>query len=193
MTINNKLKIVNTDELKEGDLIFISIPSFLFRAIEKGTASQTSHVGILVKENNRWMVAESKVPLSCLSPLDRFISRSNNSWFAIRRLKEGLTHDQITALKAACSSRYGTLYDFSFNINSKKLFCSKFVYEIFKEACNIEVGTLESFKTLIHKNPNALTIFWRLWFLGFIPYQKLTVTPQSQLTDINFQEVIAHV
>ncbi len=191
MTMN--INGVNIDKLKEGDIIFISIPNFLYRAIEKGTYSQTSHVGILLKKNEKWMVAESKVPVSGLSTLEEFLSRSNNSWFAIRRLSGGLTAVQLKALKGACEARYGVLYDFSFNVNSTKLFCSKFVYEVFKEVCNIEVGTLESFNTLINKNPKALTVFWRLWFLGFIPYKKLTVTPQSQITDKCLKEVNAHV
>jgi hypothetical protein len=193
MTMNNEINVINKDKLKEGDIIFISIPSFLYRAIEKGTNSQTSHVGILLKENDKWMVAESKVPVSRLTPLEDFINRSNNSWFAIRRLNGDLSQEQIKALKKACQVRYGVLYDFSFNFHSTKLFCSKFVYEVFKEACDIDVGVLESFKTLINKNPKALTGFWKLWFLGFIPYGKLTVTPQSQITDKNLKEVIAHV
>jgi hypothetical protein len=191
MTMN--INRVNRDKLKEGDIIFISIPNFLYRAIEKGTYSKTSHVGILLKRNDKWMVAESKVPMSGLSTLEGFLSRSNNSWFAIRRLSGGLTTVQLKALKAACEARYGVLYDFSFNFDSSKLFCSKFVYEVFNEACNIEVGQLQSFNTLINKNPKALTGFWRLWFLGFIPYKKLTVTPQSQISDKNLKEVNAHV
>lgn len=193
MTMKNRINVVNKDKLKEGDIIFISIPNFLYRAIEKGTNSQTSHVGILLKENDKWMVAESKVPVSMLTPLEDFINRSNNSWFAIRRFNEDLSQEQLKELKKACEVRYGVLYDFSFNFHSAKLFCSKFVYEVFKESCNIDVGELESFKTLINKNPTALTGFWRLWFLGFIPYEKLTVTPQSQITDKNLKEVIAHV
>ncbi len=193
MTMNNRINVVNKDKLKEGDIIFISIPNFLYRAIEKGTNSHTSHVGILLKENDKWMVAESKVPVSMLTPLEDFINRSNNSWFAIRRFNEDLSQEQIKELKKACEVRYGVLYDFSFNFHSAKLFCSKFVYAVFKESCNIDIGELESFKTLINKNPKALTGFWRLWFLGFIPYEKLTVTPQSQITDKNLKEVIAHV
>jgi hypothetical protein len=193
MTTNNKIKVINRDALQEGDIIFISIPSFLYRAIEKGTNSETSHVGILLKEDGQWMVAESRVPKSCLTPLEDFICRSNNSWFAVRRFKEGLTQELIRELKRSCEARYGVFYDFSFTFHSNKTFCSKFVYEVFKEACNIEVGALESFQTLINKNPKALTGFWKLWFLGFIPYKKLTVTPQSQFTDVNLKEVIAHV
>jgi hypothetical protein len=193
MKMNNKINGIDRDKLKEGDIIFISIPNFLYRAIEKGTDSQTSHVGILLKINEKWMVAESKVPLSGLSKLDDFIERSNNSWFAIRRFNEGLSKGQVKAIKVACEARFGVLYDFSFNFNSTKLFCSKFVYEVFEEACNIEVGTLESFNTLINNNPKASTRFWRLWFLGFIPYTNLTVTPQSQITDKTLNEVIAYV
>lgn len=192
-TANNGKTLINEDKLKEGDIIFISIPNFLYRAIEKATNSETSHVGILLKNNGKWMVAESKVPVSCLTPLNDFIKRSDHLWFAIKRINEPLSQENIAALKQSCEARFGVLYDFSFCFSSKKLFCSKFVYEVFKESCNIEVGRLESFQTLISNNPSALSSFWRLWFLGFIPYEKLTVTPQSQLTDANLTKVNAHL
>lgn len=186
-------KLIDKTKLREGDLIFISIPNTLYRAIEKSTNSKTSHIGILIKNNNQWMVAESRVPTSTLTPLSDFINRSDNSWFEIRRYNKSLSKTQIENLKKSCDTRYGIPYDFSFNLKSKKMFCSRFVYEVFKESCNVKVGEVESFNSLIEKDPSALSLFWRIWFLGFIPYKRLTITPQSQITDNNFKEVITNV
>lgn len=181
------------NELQEGDIIFTSIPHYLYQAIEIGTRSPTSHVGIIFKENNQWVVAESKIPFSKISPLDEFIERSKAHWFSIKRVGNGLSTAQINSLKVAAKAKLGIRYDLSFNYHNKGIFCSKFVYDVYKEACNIEIGMLETLQALLDKNPNVSTIFWRIWFLGFIPLKNLTVTPHSQLLDPKLVEVVAHV
>lgn len=176
-------------ELKEGDILFTSIPNFLYRAIEKGTDSPTSHVGIAIRQNNQWMVAESKVPLSRLSSLDNFVGRSANSWVSVKRLKTPLNDDQVFALKGACLGKLGRWYDFGFNYHSKGLFCSKFVYDAYLEACGIKIGQLETVEQLLGHCPVESIAFWRLWFCGFIPRNNTTVTPHSQYMDSQLREV----
>ncbi|EWH10514.1 hypothetical protein DS2_07768 [Catenovulum agarivorans DS-2] len=180
---------INTKQLREGDIIFTSIPNYLYQKIQKGTKSKTSHVGILFKNNNQWWVAESKIPFAKYSTLNDFVARSKDHWFEIKRVKRHLTQAQVEQLKKSAEQRMGGCYDLSFNYHSNKLFCSKFVYDVFKEACNIKIGELESFNALIEKNPSSLTLFWRVWFCGFIPYNTITVTPQSQLMDRKLQGV----
>ena len=188
------MKHINTiaikKSLQEGDVIFSSVANFLYKAVEKGTNSPTSHVGIVIKKDEQWLVAESKVPLSRLSTLDEFIARSDQGWISIKRLKSGLSSQQLVQLKNACNKRLGRLYDFSFNYASSKLFCSKFVYEVFMEAMNIEVGEIETFSALIDKSPRDIINFWRMWFCGFIPFNGMTITPHSQWLDPKFDEVI---
>ena len=81
--------------IQEGDIIFSSIPHFLYKTIEKNTRSPTSHVGIIFKQNGQWVVAESKVPFSKVSPLEDFINRSDKGWISVKRLKTGLSQRQI--------------------------------------------------------------------------------------------------
>lgn len=177
--------------IQEGDIIFSSIPNMLYKAVEKGTNSKTSHVGIVLKVNEQWMVAESKVPYSKLSTIEDFISRSDKGWLSIKRTKTPLTKQQVSHLKTSCYKRFGTLYDFGFNYDSKRIFCSKFVYDVFLEACNIEVGQIETFCSLLQKTNNDIT-FWKIWFCGFIPFQAKTVTPHSQWVDPNLIEIYTH-
>jgi len=175
--------------LEEGDILFTSIPNFLYRAIEKGTNSPTSHVGIAIKHNSQWVVAESKVPLSRLSTLDNFVARSDNSWVNVKRLKTTLTKAQVSALKIACKRKLGQFYDFGFNYHAKGSFCSKFVYDCYQESCGVEIGQLETVEGLLSRCPVTSMPFWRLWFCGFIPKKNQTVTPHSLYTDEQLQEV----
>ena len=179
-------------KLKEGDIIFTSIPHFLYKAVEKGTNSPTSHVGIIIKENGQWLVAESKIPTSKLSPLKSFIDRSDNCWVSVKRYKDGLTPSQLENIKTACDKRMGKLYDIGFNYHSKKLFCSKFVHDVFLESCELSIGEVETYHQLLQKNPDVSTLFWRFWFCGLIPFKTHTITPHSQYIDNQLLEVNLH-
>ena len=181
--------------IKEGDIIFMEVGGPLYGSIAKTTNSWTSHVGILFKgDQNQWMVAESKVPKSTITTLEAFVKRSVNLNISVIRYNKGLKTQHIAQLKEAGAKRMGRWYDFSFNIESKKsLYCSRFVYECYKEALDIEVGHEESLEELLDNCPNAPLGFWRLWFLGRIPWQNRTVTPASQLHDKAFHTVYNNV
>jgi len=96
-------------------------------------------------------------------------------------------------LQEAAQKRMKRLYHLGFKYDSKRQFCSKFVYEVFKEALNIEVGQLETFRDLLNKNPNVSKRFWKLWFFGFIPWKRLTVTPASQLESPKLETIFENV
>lgn len=179
--------------IQEGDIIFSSIPHFLYKTIEKNTRSPTSHVGIIFKQNGQWVVAESKVPFSKVSPLEDFINRSDKGWISVKRLKTGLSQRQIEQMKKVSYQLMGKPYDLGFNYHSKKLFCSKFVYDVFAQACGLTIGELETYSALIAKSPNGITLFWRLWFCGFIPFNTTSITPHSQWVDPQLEEVACHV
>lgn len=169
------------NNLQIGDIVFIRIDNFIFNHVATATLSWVNHVGIIVgyKDNEYW-VAESTVPFSKIIPLSKFIARSKEGSFAIARLKQPLTHAQKKNIVQASKKRMHIFYNTGFNLYSKGQFCSRFVYEIIKEATHIEVGKVEDFKSLLYKNPQHSLIFWRIWFLGFIPWKRLTITPASQ-------------
>lgn len=168
--------------LKSGDILITSIPNFLYRRVAEVSSSPASHVGIAFYDQNQgWLVAESAVPVVKYSTLANFIGRSDNGWLVVRRLRNGVTGQQVEALRQACDERMGKLYHLGFHYLSKRQFCSKFVHEVYLSALGVELGKLESFQTLLHSNPDTPLWFWRLWFLGRVPWARLTVTPASQL------------
>jgi hypothetical protein len=68
-----------------------------------------------------------------------------------------------------------------FNLASRRQFCSRFVREVIQEATGIAPGNVETFESLLKRNPQHGLSFWRLWFFGRIPWQRETVTPASLL------------
>lgn len=83
----------------------------------------------------------------------------------------------------------GKPYHLGFHSLSSRQFCSKFAYETYLNALDVEIGTLESFKTLLTSQPETPLWFWRLWFMGRIPWSRITVTPASQLRSERLEAV----
>ena len=74
----------------------------------------------------------------------------------------------------------GKWYHLGFDLDSRHQFCSKFVYEIFREAVGVEIGSVELFRDLLARNPHSPLQFWKMWFIGRIPWDRRTITPGSQ-------------
>lgn len=182
-----------TADLQEGDIIFISIKSPLYRQVAQGTGSWTSHVGFIIKEDNQWYVLESAVPVVRKTPLSKFLARTMNNEVCIKRLSRSLSRSDIERLKQSAEKRMGRFYHLGFNFDSKRQFCSKFVYLTYKEALGIELGKIQTMQELLQENPQASLTFWRLWYFGFIPWQRRTITPTSQLFDEKLNEVFTTI
>jgi Permuted papain-like amidase enzyme, YaeF/YiiX, C92 family len=179
--------------LQIGDVVFIRIPALLFRMVGDSTRSWTNHVGIVVgQENGDWIVAESCVPLARTRRFSEFVARSEDGRYTVRRLPEPLTSSQQARLQVAVAARLGRLYHTGFALHARRQFCSKFVYEVLREACGVTVGRVETFATLLGRNPAAPLGFWRLWYFGRIPWQRETITPASMLECPTLQTFVEH-
>jgi len=176
-----------TPQLQDGDLIFIRISNPIFRRVAETTDSWETHVGILFSgTNGTWQVAESTFPFSRFSSLNRFINRSEHGRFCILRYQGGLTPEEKLDLRLSAGLRLGIRYDLGFNFDSPRLYCSKFVYQVYQEATGYQVGKLETFRQLLADNPRAPLGFWRAWYCGFIPWDRRCVTTTSQLKSRKF-------
>ncbi len=183
--------ISNVDALlNEGDLIFIDIPSFLFRRVARSTRSWTSHVGVALKgSDGDWQVSESRIPFSRVTPLDKFINRSMDGHFEIKRLARSLRQTETEMICRTAVENHRRLYGLGFDFDSQRLFCSKHVFEAYR-AAGLEVGKLQTFQQILEENPEADAIrFWKFWFFGSVPWSRRTVTPASQLNDERFISV----
>jgi hypothetical protein len=173
-----------------GDLVFIRIGGPLFSRVAETTESWTSHVGIIVDHaNGDWVVAESGIPFVRMTPLRRFLDRSSGQRFSLRRLKTPPSDDEKQAMRRIAEAQLGKLYSLGFDLESQNTFCSKFVRDVVFQATHQQVGEVETFDHLLHRNPDAPLWFWRAWFLGSIPWQRMTVTPASELNSPLLQVV----
>lgn len=171
-------------QLQVGDVVFIRIPHAPFTKVADATSSWTNHVGVVAEVSaQKVMVAESRVPVSGMTRLADFVARSEQGRVAVLRLQSPLDTRQQAKLHAAVAARSGILYDTGFDLNSKRQFCSRYVREVMQEATDVALGEVEDFATLLKNNPQADQRFWRAWYLGSIPWQRLTVTPASLLND----------
>ncbi|MEO6741604.1 MAG: YiiX/YebB-like N1pC/P60 family cysteine hydrolase [Chthoniobacteraceae bacterium] len=172
--------------LREGDIIFICFKHALYRRIAEISGSWESHVGILFRDSDGgWMVAASTIPVSKTTSLQRFVGRSENGRFLVRRLRGGLSPDAVTRLRAASDHRMGVMYDTGFRYDSPRQYCSKLVFDCYLEATGQGVGKVETFREMLAENPGAPVDFWRRWFFGRIPWERRCVTTTSQLHAAN--------
>lgn len=168
--------------LREGDVIFIRMKNAIYRKIAETSQSWESHVGILFRDSRgAWTVAESTLPITKFTPLEKLVMNSKNGRFVIRRLRAGLSPEETQCLRVAVQSRMGKLYHLGFKYDSPRLYCSKFVYDTFLEATGHRIGRIETFREMIEKNPAAPVGFWRFWFFGCIPWERRCVTTTTQL------------
>lgn len=154
-----------TANYETGDIVFTCIGAALFGQISTASQCWSNHVGIIIGHNGEdYLVAESRVPLSTVTTLSLFIQRSVGQRYAIRRLHGGLTIEQKLAIMEQVPARLSKFYHTGFKYESSRQFCSKFVFDIYKEALCIPIGEVETFEALLHSNPNAKLTFWKLWF-----------------------------
>jgi len=165
-----------------GDLVFTRIGGPVFTRVAATTESWTSHVGIIVDyRHGDWMVAESGVPVVRETPLREFIGHSVNQEFSIQRLRREPTGEEKALMLKFADAQMGRVYSLGFDLQSKKTFCSKFVHDVVYASTRQSIGEVETFDHLLHRNPAAPLAFWRVWFLGSIPWQRMTITPASEL------------
>ena len=190
--MNKKRKI--PEELKHslrvGDIVFISIDTFLYRRVAASTQSWTSHVGMISsKSADEWIVAESRIPRCGYCGLEKFINRSMNGDYSIKRLKRELTTEELNKMDHEIRARLGQFYHLGFNYDSKRQFCSKFVYDIYKNATGVEIGKLETFEALLQKQKDYPLGFWKLWYFGRIPWKRRTISPGNLYESADLETV----
>ena len=168
--------------LRVGDAVFIHVAFRPFEEVAMATRSWTNHVGIVIDVSGpEPVIAESAFPWSRLTPLSRFVERSGDQRFAVTRLNEALTPEEQKGIEASARRRLHVRYDTGFDLHSRAQFCSRFVREVLQEGAGRSVGDVETFETLLSRNPDAHVTFWKVWYFGRIPWVRETVTPASIL------------
>jgi hypothetical protein len=141
-------EFVDSDELRDGDLIFQTSLSRQSKAIQLATKSIYSHCGLIYRNGNDFYVYEAVQPVK-LTPLDKWIARGKDGKFVIKRLKNAdkvLTPSTIEKMKKIGDQFKGKNYDLTFDWSDDKIYCSELIWKIYQRATGLEIGKLQKLK-----------------------------------------------
>jgi uncharacterized protein YycO len=149
-SIINTSKLSNSDlsEIHNADIIFQTSVSQQSQALQLATKSKYSHCGIIYKNGNDYFVFEAVQPVK-LTPLSEWIDRGQNGHFVIKRLKNAaqvLNSKSIEIMKNEGAKFKNKNYDYTFEWNDDKIYCSELIWKIYKRAIGIEICKLEKLK-----------------------------------------------
>ena len=159
---------------KEGDMIFQSLPfGELTTVIEGATNSPYSHVGLVVKKNGFWYVREAIGEVRD-TPLLWWILRGRGDAFSVYRLKKEYQKNIPNLLKES-QNLLGYPYDFHYELDDEKIYCSELIYKAYKKATGSELGKLTTLSQLNWKP-------YREFILSIentIPLDREMITPKD--------------
>lgn len=148
------------EKLRDGDLVFIASNTARAGLIQTLTGSTFSHCGIVFLEGGKPLVYEGA---GANSDIHRPIGKWQTEESApadgpkihlvyARRLKGGLTADQVKTLKGEAAKMHKTHYDFAFQMGDPKnrqagreyIYCSELIYRAF-QSLNVTLGSPKPF------------------------------------------------
>ena len=159
---------------KEADIVFQSLSrsSDLVRAIEGVTQSEYSHCGVVLLENDKWVVIEA-LGTVIKTPLFKWLARGRGHRMDVFRLKSEY-HENISNFKASLNQYLGRPYDFRYRLDDEKIYCSELPYKAYLSCTGVELAKLEELNTLNWK-PYVKTI--EKYEHGKIPLNRKMITP----------------
>lgn len=143
-----KQKSIPLNLFKEGDIIFQTTESRQCKAVQVVTKSIYSHVGIVFKNKEEWMVCEAVQPVKH-TPLKTWVSNGKEGKYVVKRLENRdsfLTSTVLQKMKKIGKGYIGKNYDLLFGWSDNKIYCSELVWKIYNKGANIKVGELQKLK-----------------------------------------------
>lgn len=122
----------NTSKLKEGDLVFQCSRSEQSTALTWATGSIYTHCGIIIEKKDGLYVLEAAGPVR-LTPYEKWKEHGRWSHVRSRRIKD-------EAIKIRYKKYLGQAYDWAFQFDNGKMYCSELIYCIYKEQFGIELA-----------------------------------------------------
>lgn len=131
---------------QNGDIIFHISKGSQSLAIQKATKSKYSHMGIIFLQNGTPLVFEAVGPVK-YTPLRDWVARGEGKHYVVKRLanaKEVITQKAANRMLEVGELFEGKPYDHYFEWSNDRVYCSELVWKIYKQALNIEIGTLQA-------------------------------------------------
>lgn len=161
---------------QDGDMFFQSLPhADLVDAIEGITNSPWSHCGVVVREQNSWLVVES-IGRVRKTPLPLWIPRGRKGYFEAYRLRQPPPAG-IAPLHPALDRYLGRPYEIHYAPGDDELCCSELVYDAYRDAFGLKLGNWQNLGELNWKSYEQFVRSME----GTLPLNRPIITP-VQLT-----------
>ena len=166
--------------LQEGDIIFQNAPSHQSEGVQLATNSFYSHCGILYKEGNKFYVFEAVDPVST-RPLESWIAAGEKQHYVIKRLhnaSEVITPSVLTKMRQVAATMEGKKYDWSFEWDDTRIYCSELVWKLYERGANIELCPVKTYAQLNLEHPKVQKLL-KERHGDNIPLEEKIVSPQD--------------
>lgn len=168
-------------ELRNGDIVFQSGDSRQCVAVKLATHSPYSHCGIyLVGSDGKGYVYEAVQPVK-KTPVAQWIQNGNGGVYNAVRLRNAneVINDSTAALLLKEANKYVNRdYDIYFGWGDDKIYCSEYVWKIYKNALNIEICPLRQLKDFDLTSKEVKHIM-KERYGSQIPYEEKVVAPSD--------------
>lgn len=187
-------KVKSNQELfqfKEGDIVFQSGNSRQCIAVKLATHSTFSHCGIyFIGPDHKGYIYEAVQPVR-KTPVKQWIQNGIEETYSVVRLKNAtkvLNDSTLTLMKHEANKYINRDYDIYFGWGDDKIYCSEYVWKIYKNALNVEIGSLKSLKDFDLSSSEVQSIMHERYGNN-IPYQEKVVAPSDLFEATNVEKV----
>ncbi len=178
------------DKLKSGDLIFQTSNSRQSVPIQMATHSEYSHLGMVFEKEGELFVYEAVQPVQIVD-IKTYINRGNGGNYAVKRLKNAdkvLTDEVLAKMEKIAKSHLGKNYDIYFNWSDSKMYCSEYVWKIYKRATGLEIGKLRNLEDFDLSSKTVKRIMKERYGKN-IPYKEKMISPGDMFNSELLEEV----
>jgi len=160
-------------DYKTGDVIFQALPSELSSVISDVTKSEISHCGMVIRGvDGTVSVIEAVGPVRIV-PIDKFINNGIGKKIAVVRMK-GKTPKYYDPVVKEARKFLGRPYDFVYQFDDEKIYCSELVYKAFYNAYKLKIAKIVKLGDLNYKDNVE---FIKQLTGGELPLEREMVTP----------------
>lgn len=178
------LKTKSQQSFNDGDIIFQSLQSEQCEAVRIATNSKFSHCGIIFNENGKCYVYEAIQPVK-KTLLSDWIQHGIDNKYLVMSLKDStlLNKSTLDKMKSYGENLFDKDYDIYFEWSDENIYCSEYVWKIYKNGANIELCNLEKLKSF-NLNDYRVKAILNERYGNKIPLNEDVVAP-SQLANSN--------
>ena len=171
-----------------GDFLFQSLPhDKLIDAIEGSTGSPFSHCGIVKQSEGKWVVIQAIGPVK-ETPLADWIGQGREDAFVAYRLRAPLA-EKIPAIITAAEKYEGRPYDFHYDFDDEKIYCSELLWKATRDATGVKLCKIQKLGELKWQ-PYEDVI--RYLEKGALPLERAMITPRSVTEDPRLEQIFRY-